>query len=344
MKVNVLLPVYNGDPDIAQTLNSLLEQTYKHFKVVVINDCSTDNTIDILNDYSKKDKRIEVFSLPKNQGITVALNKGISMLDNDCEYVIRIDSGDICRNDRIEKQVEFLFHNPDYALVGTQFQMVPKEGELTEGIIRFRNYSNQLCTYEQIKDNYTVMAPYAHPTLAFRRDVLMKLGGYAPDYIATEDYEIVGRIIKQGYRVGKIPKVLVECGFTPNKGISQEKRVIQVKTSLRIKLEYIRHMFLCEGKSYEVYIWGTREFAGYLQEEIENSPHHNMVVKAFTDFQKEKWGQYKDNLPIISPKQMIKSLNFNSIILTMCNLEREEIINFLNKNQLIHNVHYFVFS
>lgn len=344
MKVNILMPVYNiRKEELDRTMKSVLNQTYAEFTFLIVDDYSNDNKIDILRYYERLDSRVKIVNSEGSKGIIGALNEGIINIDEDCKYIARIDCGDICLRTRIEKQVKYMDKNPECAVVGTQFEAYCLDYPISDSIVRFQSFSNNICEFEDIKNNYTVMAMFVHSTLMFRKNAIQVVGTYSPQYIAAEDYEIIGRMISNGYKINKIPEVLVKYEFTPNKGISQENRIIQVKTSLKIKSEYIFDNFISNDIKRNVYIWGTKDFAGYLEEELRQKKY-NVKVNAFTDFDCSMWGMIKNSLPIINPNEMINSLKKNDIIISMWNIDRENIILFLENNKLLRNEDYFVFS
>jgi len=104
-QVSVILPVYNVEPYLRQCLNSIVNQTFKDFEIVIINDCSTDNSLRIIKEYQQKDSRIILLNMPKNQGLSNARNEGIKLAKS--KYIVLIDSDDWVREDYIE----FLFNN-----------------------------------------------------------------------------------------------------------------------------------------------------------------------------------------------------------------------------------------
>ena len=101
-KVSVVLSVYNGQDSIGETINSILNQTFTDFELIIVNDCSTDNTTVLLNKFTY-DKRVIIIFNDKNIGLTKSLIKGISFSKG--ELIARIDSGDLMKIDRLEKQV-----------------------------------------------------------------------------------------------------------------------------------------------------------------------------------------------------------------------------------------------
>lgn len=342
MKVNIILPVYNGECDIEKTINNLQEQSYLEYSLILIDDYSTDRTSKIVERLLESDTRIRLVKSNGNKGIVGALNEGLKNLDDDCEYIVRMDCGDICDKERINKQIDFLENNMDYYAVGSQFEFYSND-EISEGAKRFVSYSNKICNFDDIKNDYTVMAIFAHPSLTFRKNLFDVIGYYDSNYYPAEDYEIIARMISNKFKICKIPEVLIKCKFVPNKGISQTKKKEQTISSIRVKLQYMYHNFLDNNKDLNFIIWGTREFAGYLEEELRNEKY-KCKVKYFTDFDDRIYGQYKNCIPIISPDDVIKKLEKNDIILTMWNVERKEILSYLNEAGLKKNVNYFVFS
>ena len=88
-QVSVILPVYNVEPYLRQCLNSIVNQTFKDFEIVIINDCSTDNSLRIIKEYQQKDSRIILLNMPKNQGLSNARNEGIKKARG--EYLLFLD-------------------------------------------------------------------------------------------------------------------------------------------------------------------------------------------------------------------------------------------------------------
>lgn len=342
MKVNIILPVYNGECDIEKTINNLQKQSYLEYSLIVIDDYSIDRTSKIVEGLLEKDTRIRIVKSNANKGIVGALNEGLKNIDDDCEYIVRMDCGDICDKDRIKKQIDFLEKNRDYYAVGSQFEFYGND-EISEGAKRFVSYSNKICDFDDIRNNYTVMAIFAHPSLTFRKNLFDIIGNYDSNYYPAEDYEIIARMITHNLKIYKIPKILIKCKFTINEGISQTMKKQQVISSLKVKLKFMYDTFIDNKRYINYIIWGSKEFAGYL-EEILRDKNKICKVKNFTDFNEELWGSVKNGLPLISPQDIILNFHENDIIIIMWNIEREEIVNFLEKNGLKRNVNFFVFS
>ena len=120
MKLAVMLPAYNAENFLTECLESLLNQTFSDFCILAVNDASTDNTGNILEDYVAKDTRLRVYHLPQNQGEPAVMQFAMDMLNYmNVEYVARMDADDICVPHRFEKQVQYLDEHPEIDILGS---------------------------------------------------------------------------------------------------------------------------------------------------------------------------------------------------------------------------------
>lgn len=126
--VSVIIPVYNAEKVVRFTLDSVINQTYKNLEIICVNDCSKDNSLEILNEYAKRDKRIKVLSNEKNSGVAQTRNNGLKIATG--EYIAFVDSDDIWDLTKTEKQIEFMLTN-DYKLTFTSVKFIDNEGNDT---------------------------------------------------------------------------------------------------------------------------------------------------------------------------------------------------------------------
>ncbi|MCH4896296.1 glycosyltransferase family 2 protein [Marinilabiliaceae bacterium JC040] len=121
--ISVIIPVYNSAKTIRETLNSVIKQTYDNIEVIIIDDCSTDETVKIILDFAKIDTRINLFSLDYNSGAAVARNYGINKAKG--QYLAFIDSDDLWLKDKLQKQID-----TDYPFVYTAIKMINDNNEI----------------------------------------------------------------------------------------------------------------------------------------------------------------------------------------------------------------------
>ncbi len=126
--VSVIIPVYNSEKTIKQTLDSVLNQTYKNLEIIAVNDCSKDNSLEILNEYAKKDKRLKVFSNAQN--LRVAKTRNFAIENCSGEYIAFVDADDIWKPEKIEKQLLFM-QETGAELCYTSVEFIDDSGEAT---------------------------------------------------------------------------------------------------------------------------------------------------------------------------------------------------------------------
>ena len=124
--ITVLMAVYNGERWLAESIQSVLDQTFTNFEFIIINDGSDDCSLEIINQFAKKDSRIRVYN-KKNSGLTDSLNYGIAEARG--EWIARIDADDICNLDRLQKQIEHVRINIDLVLVGSGLVIIDENGQ-----------------------------------------------------------------------------------------------------------------------------------------------------------------------------------------------------------------------
>jgi glycosyltransferase involved in cell wall biosynthesis len=181
-KISFLLPIYNGDEYLNETMDSLLAQTHDDFDIVVIDDGSTDGSAEVIREYD--DPRIK-YHFQENGGLVSALNNALGMMD--CELVARIDADDICAHDRLARQAAFMDFTQAVAVSGRAVNIDPSGNVL--GI----NAPEQ--DFFQVDAGFIpAREPYLpHPFLMARLDVLNDIGGFRHAHLA-EDTDLCWRL------------------------------------------------------------------------------------------------------------------------------------------------------
>ncbi|MFC0472494.1 glycosyltransferase family 2 protein [Halalkalibacter kiskunsagensis] len=184
-KISVILPVFNRVNYVSEAIESILNQTYTDFELILLDDGSTDGSTDILYKYKKMDNRIKVIRFPKNRGLVFVLNYGISIASG--EYIARMDSDDISLPDRFSKQVSYLENHPEVGLCGAGIGKVA--GTTDKWYLPFES--------EEIKCRLLFHCSFIHPSVMIRKKVLDDYNlRYNPEAIHAEDYELWRELVK----------------------------------------------------------------------------------------------------------------------------------------------------
>lgn len=195
-KVTVLMPVYNGEKYLGEAIESILNQTFTNFEFLIIDDGSTDNSVEIINSYN--DKRIIFVKNDKNLKLPTTLNKGIKLAQG--EYIARMDCDDISVPDRLEKQVNYLDNHLDVGICGSRYEV------LDEGIVR-----ELPLDYELIKARLLFHCVIKHPTVMMRKFVLNQNNLYYQNTV-LEDFDLWIRCSKVT-KIINLPEPLLKCRY-----------------------------------------------------------------------------------------------------------------------------------
>ena len=187
------MPVYNSELYIKEAIDSILNQTFSDFEFIIIDDCSTDNTVSIVKEFS--DKRICLIEKEKNSGLINSLNFGISIAKG--EYIARMDGDDICLPERFAKQVAFLDKNSAIILCGTAYKTF---GAIEKEI-------KHPSKHEEISVGLCLSSTFGHPTIMGRKQIFEK-HKYNKNFEKVEDYELWSRLIFEG-QVANLDEVLL---------------------------------------------------------------------------------------------------------------------------------------
>ncbi len=205
IKVTVLMSVYNSQKYLRQSIESILNQTFKDFEFLIIDDGSTDKSADIIRSYS--DACIRLIQNEKNTGLTCSLNKGLKLARG--EYIARQDADDISLPERLEKQVRFLDEHVNVCLLSSSIIMVDVTGKEI-GIWRLSANNNT------IKQNlFRGLNQFSHPSSIFRKRCLEKVGGYREAFDVAQDYDLWLRIAEE-FEVANIEEPLCKYKVWPD--------------------------------------------------------------------------------------------------------------------------------
>lgn len=190
------MPVKNEEKFIFNSIKSVLEQTYKNFEFLIIDDGSTDKTVEIAE--SAKDDRIKIYKR-NNEGLINQLNYGLNLAKG--EFIARMDADDIISPEKLEIQIKFLLDNKNIHLVGTNFYFIDEKNE----ILMEKKLPEQ---HKDIEFMMPFIDSVLHSTILTYKKVLVDSGGYNKEYICAEDDELFLRLLSLGYKMYNIQKPL----------------------------------------------------------------------------------------------------------------------------------------
>ena len=196
--VSVLMPVYNAEKFLTAAIDSILNQTLSDFEFIIIDDCSTDSSSQLILGYD--DSRIKYFKNEINRGITYTLNRGIDLAA--ARYIARMDADDISHPQRIKKQYDYLLANPDCALVSSRANVVNENG----GLIYVDNTPSEFYYFKLV-----FTSPFFHPSVMYVKEKVLEAGKYVVPH--AEDFELFWQLSRT-CRFYNIPEVLLDYRVT----------------------------------------------------------------------------------------------------------------------------------
>lgn len=278
-EISVILPFRNASTTLRRAVDSILNQTFRNFELILINDGSDDHPVDILSDYN--DPRIKTIHLPTS-GIVFALNQGIHISRG--RFIARMDADDYAYPERLELQQQYLKDNKE---VGVVSGIINYSGNRNKnlGYALYVDWINSLKTQEQIYLNRFVESPICHPSVMIRRKLfdkhgLYKVGGF------PEDYEFWLRLMDQGVRFSKVEEVILDWYDEDNR-LSRNHPNYDSEAFFEIKTKYF---FRWYQKTFEfnprpILIWGTGKSVIEKSKYLEN---FNLEIVGYVDVIRKK--------------------------------------------------------
>lgn len=202
VRISVIMSVYNTSKEdiLENSINSILNQTFKDFEFIICDDGSTDSTYQLIESFAAKDNRIILLKNSTNMGLAASLNKCIRNANG--KYIARMDADDISSNNRLQRQFLFLENNPEYALVGSWARLLNEKG-----IWGYRKLKQS-----PTKKDFLWGSPFIHPSIMVRASVYNKLGGYrvTKETLRLEDFDLFMRMYAKGYKGYNLSEFLLD--------------------------------------------------------------------------------------------------------------------------------------
>lgn len=228
MRCAILIAIHNNAPTLERTLESLRSQTFQDFRIIAIDDASSDATATILKKWQSKlgEDRFTLVTNPTNLGLTRSLNLGLEHINE--LYTARIDADDWWYPTKLAKQVDFLDTHTDYGIVGTWYENHGRHGikqitlPETDSAIRASIFKHN---------------PFAHSAIVFRTEVIRQSGLYNPNWRYGQDYELWLRLLPST-KMANIPEFL--CYRTADDTLTARKQREQMLLCVKTQLHYLK--------------------------------------------------------------------------------------------------------
>ncbi len=262
--VSVILPVYNAEKFVFESINSIINQTYNNLQIIIINDGSVDNSLNIINSFN--DQRIIVISR-ENKGLIYSLNEGLKHSKGN--FILRMDADDIAKENRIERQLAEFRKKPHLSVVGSFCELIDEENNIIgyRTPPRYNFYIKSSCFFG---------SPFVHPSVMFNKRKLKEQLFYSEKYRYAEDYELWARLsLDKSIQFYNIPEYLLKYRILKT-SVSRKNNEAQNNIKLKIQKEYFLRKI---NSSHEINIKNLTSIIFYQKRKIYLLPQILFILK-----------------------------------------------------------------
>ena len=202
LKITVLMTVFNAAQYLRFSIESILKQTFTDFQFLIIDDCSTDQTLEIIDSY--KDSRIVACSNEKNLGQTASLNRGLKLAKG--KYIARIDADDYAFPEWLGNQIAFIEQHPQCAVVSAKAAVI-------DSMNRIKRVLNSPMSSQDIILKSLIASPINHVGSLMRKDIVLAYGGYDERFRIAADYDLWSKLLRDGCQLASTNDIMVAIRF-----------------------------------------------------------------------------------------------------------------------------------
>lgn len=292
-RVSILLPCRDAAEYLRFAIQGLELQTYREFEVVAVDDGSRDGSAELLDRWAAKDSRVRVEHRGR-EGLAEALRAGAALCRGF--LLARADADDFAHPRRLEEQVAYLSTHEEIAAVGTGVRYFPHD-RVGWGARRYQRWLNTLQRPADLARDIFVECPIAHPTLMLRREAFDDVGGYRPNDW-PEDYDLVLRLHRAGYRLANVPRVLYYWRERDDRASRVDPRY-STESFRRCKIHYLRQDAL-DGRA-AVRIWGAGRVGKGFARTLRAA---GFDLRSFFDIDPRRIGQSIHGAPVLDARHV----------------------------------------
>lgn len=206
-EISIIMSVFNDEKFLKESIESILQQTFNNYEFIICNDCSTDSSGKIIEEYLQKDSRIIYIYNEKNLGLSASLNRCIEIAK--APYIVRMDSDDISKRDRLEKQYNFLIDHQMYDVLSGQAELIDSSGNIYS---LTKMEEKELNILEAVKKTQII-----HPTVIMKRESLKKIGNYTVSELTRrgQDYDLWMKFLLNKYKIFISSDIFIQYRVDP---------------------------------------------------------------------------------------------------------------------------------
>lgn len=333
--ITALMTTYNSAHHVKETMESILNQTYRNFVFLILDDGSTDDTIEVIKTY--QDKRIKLIENKENKGVGYRLRQAVELVDT--LYIAKVDSDDISCKDRFAKQLAYMQENPNLDIIKSLFSYFPDTLEV-EASERYKEYKtvkekehNSINTPELITKELPRWSCFAHTTYFAKSKTIKDL--QYPDTRYGEDYYLFLTALNMGYTLGCLQKTLLKFRVS-NYSVTKNTNSPQyyLETLYNLKKDKINKLY---SNHKDVWIFGSGGLAKNLYKTLTSK---NYKVKGFIE--------RNCTSSIIIDNKKIKTINISKFnegaVIIAAQPVRNELLKILENKQLVEWKDYMVIA
>ncbi len=224
--ISIITPTYNCERFIGETIESVLKQSYKNWEMIIVDDCSTDNTYDVVKKYADNDSRIKYYLLEENSGASVARTKAMQLATGD--YIAFLDSDDLWISNKLECQLKFMKEN-NYNFTCTEYEQIDENGKSLNKIIKVKNKTNY--------NGVLLSCPVGNSTVMYN---VSKMGKFqVPNIRKRNDDALWLQMLKKEEYIYGIKEVLMKYRIRENSISSNKVDLVKYHWYLYRNIEHL---------------------------------------------------------------------------------------------------------
>jgi len=311
--VSVLMSVYNGEAYLVESIQSIVNQTFNNWELVVVNDCSKDETVKILSDFEKNNSKIKVIHNLKNLGLASSLNRAIDHAQG--KYMARLDCDDIALPQRLEKQIDFMESRPDIELVGCRAIPISTNSDAPtlHKITFIQNISQALINGEN---------PMVHSSIMFRRGIR-----YREKFRFAQDVDLYLNLLSQKKRMFNMDEELILFRFHDH-SVSSEKRAMQYAFAYEA-LKQFRQRMETGNDSYDTFEEKKMDVPNFVESDFVSGRVKDLLLRRNKNGARQLIKEFKQKSKLTAELRLLWLLSYSpELIVKMAVWLNDKIISY----------------